>query len=53
MVILDISNTNIGRPVDKLSIKYEGPFRITKASSHAVTLALLVNIKIFNTFYVS
>ena len=51
--MLDISNINIGRPIDKLSLKWEGPFCITKASSYAVTLALLVNIKIFNTFYVS
>jgi transposase InsO family protein len=53
MVMLDMSNMDVGRPVDKLSPKWEGPFRVTKASSHAVTIALPANMKIFNTFHVS
>jgi hypothetical protein len=35
----------------KLEPRWEGPFQVLKASSYAVMLRLLVNMKIFNTFH--
>lgn len=52
-VMLDMRNYKTGRPAAKLDIRWEGPFEVTKASSHAVTLKLPANMKIFNTFHVS
>lgn len=52
-VMLDTRNLKTGRPTRKLDVRWEGPFEVTKASSHAVTLRLPVNMKIFPTFHVS
>ena len=52
-VMLSIENYKTGCLVQKLDPRWEGLFEVTKASSYAVTLQLLANIKIFNTFYVS
>ena len=52
-VMLDMRNYKTGRPAAKLDIRWEGPFEVTKASSHTVTLKLPANMKIFNTFHVS
>jgi len=52
-VMLNMKHYKTGRPVQKLEPRWEGPFRVTKVSSHAVTLQLPANMKIFNTFHVS
>jgi hypothetical protein len=52
-VMLDTKNMATGRPAAKLTPRWEGPFVVTKASSHAVTLALPDNFKVKNTFHVS
>ena len=52
-VFLDMQNYETGRPMAKLAPRFEGPFEVTKASSHAVTLKLPANMKIFPTFHVS
>ncbi len=52
-VMLSMENYKTRRLVQKLDLQQEGLFEVTKASSYAVTLQLLANIKIFNTFYVS
>jgi hypothetical protein len=52
-VMLAMKNYKTGRPAAKLEPRWEGPFEVTKASSHAVTLRLPANMKIFNTFHVS
>ena len=51
-VMLNMGHMVTGRPSEKLAPKWEGPFTILKASSHAVTLRLPVNMKVFNTFHV-
>ncbi len=51
--MLSIENYKTRRLAQKLDPQQEGLFEVTKASSHAVTLQLLANIKIFNTFYIS
>jgi hypothetical protein len=53
LVMLDMENYKTGRPAKKLEPRWEGPFRVTKASSHAVTLHLPANMRVFNTFHVS
>lgn len=52
-VMLDMQNYKTGRPTAKLAPRWEGPFRVEKASSHAVTLKLPANMAIFPTFHVS
>ncbi len=52
-VMLNMQNCKTGQPAQKLEPRWEGLFEVTKASSHAVTLRLPANMKIFNTFYVS
>jgi transposase InsO family protein len=52
LVMLDTRNLTTGRPTAKLTPRWEGPFRVLKASSHTVQLALPVNMKINNTFHV-
>jgi len=52
-VMLNMRNYKTGRPTAKLDPRWEGPFLVTKASSHAVTLKLPANMRIFNTFHVS
>jgi len=52
-VMLSMRNYKTGRPSAKLEPRWEGPFPVTKASSHAVTLKLPANMRIFNTFHVS
>jgi transposase InsO family protein len=52
-VMLNMRNYKTGRPSKKLEPRWEGPFEVIKASSHAVTLKLPANMKIFNTFHVS
>jgi hypothetical protein len=52
-VMLNMKNYKTGRPAQKLDVRWEGPFEVTKTSSHAVTLRLPTNMKIFNTFHVS
>jgi hypothetical protein len=52
-VMLNMKNYKTGRPTQKLEPRWEGPFQVTKTSSHAVTLRLPANMKIFNTFHVS
>jgi len=52
-VMLSMKNYETGRPAAKLEPRWEGPFEVTKASSHAVTLQLPANMRIFNTFHVS
>jgi len=52
-VMLNMKNYKTGRPTHKLEPRWEGPFEVSKASSHAVTLRLPANMKIFNTFHVS
>jgi transposase InsO family protein len=52
LVMLHTGNLKTGRPTEKLAPRWEGPFRVLKASSHAVTLALPQNMKIKNTFHV-
>ena len=37
-VMLNMKHYKTGRPVQKLEPRWEGPFRVTKVSSHAVTL---------------
>jgi len=49
-VMLDTANMETGRP--KLAPCWEGPFKITKAGSHAVTIELPDNMKVFTTFHV-
>jgi hypothetical protein len=39
--------------MEKLTPRWEGPFKVLKASSHAVTLDLPSNMRVFNTFHVS
>jgi hypothetical protein len=51
-VLLDTANIETGRPMAKLAPRWEGPFRVTKANSHAVTLELPSNMKVFPTFHV-
>lgn len=51
--MLNMKNYKTGRPSAKLEPRWEGPFKVTKASSHAVTLQLPANMRIFNTFHVS
>lgn len=53
MVMINTKNMELGRPVDKLSQRWEGPFKVIKTSSHAVTVNLPANMKIFPTFHVS
>lgn len=52
-VFLDMQNYKTGRPMAKLAPRFEGPFEVEKASSHAVTLKLPANMRIFPTFHVS
>ncbi|KAI0992244.1 hypothetical protein K3495_g15942, partial [Podosphaera aphanis] len=52
-VIVNTQNMQLGRPVSKPSPKWEGPFKVVKSSSHAVTLKLPQNMKITPTFHVS
>jgi hypothetical protein len=51
--MLNTQNYKTGRPTKKLEPRWEGPFEVMKTSSHAVTLRLPANMKIFNTFHVS
>lgn len=51
--MVNTKNMDLGRPVDKLSQRWEGPFQVVKCSSHAVTLRLPANMKISPTFHVS
>lgn len=51
--MLDTRNISTGRPSEKLAPRWEGPFEITKASSHAVQLHLPANMKVNNTFHVT
>lgn len=53
MVMVNTQNMDLGRPVQKLSPKWEGPFKVIKTSSHTVTLDLPANFRIFPTFHVS
>jgi len=54
MVMLNTRNLKTGRPTEKLTPRWEGPFEVIKASSHAVQLRLPVNMKsIKNVFHVS
>ena len=48
-----MANVETGRPIKKLTPKWEGPYEVTKTSSHAVTLKLPDNMKFKNTFHVS
>src|SRR3982074_548013 len=50
--MLHTGNLKRGRPTQKLTPWWEGPFKVLKASSHAVTLALPQNMKVNNTFHV-
>jgi hypothetical protein len=52
-VMLNMKNYKTGCLTHKLEPRWERPFTVLKASSHEVTLQLLVNMKIFNTFHVS
>lgn len=52
-VWLNMEHQKTGRPSHKLEPRWEGPFVVTKASSHAVTLELPANMRIFPTFHVS
>lgn len=52
-VMVNTKNFKTGRPSQKLEPRWEGPFPVTKASSHAVTLKLPANMRVFNTFHVS
>jgi hypothetical protein len=52
-VMLDVTNIETGRPMDKLAPRWEGPFEVIKTSSHAVTLRLPANMRVFPTFHVS
>lgn len=52
-VLLDTRNLTTGRPSEKLAPRWEGPFEILKASSHAVQLNLPANMKVNNTFHVT
>jgi hypothetical protein len=52
LVMLHTGNLKTGRPTQKLTPRWEGPFKVLKASSHAVTLALPQNMKVNNTFHV-
>lgn len=52
-VLLNMRNYKTGRPSEKLSPRWEGPFEVEKVDSHAVTLKLPANMKIFPTFHVS
>jgi len=51
-VMVRTENWHLGQPMKKLGPKWEGPFVVTKASTHAVTVKLPSNIKIFPTFHV-
>ena len=51
-VMLNMTNMATGRPSAKLTPRWEGPFLVQKSSSHAVTLKLPANMKVFNTFHV-
>lgn len=53
LVMLDTRNLKTGRPTEKLAPRWEGPFKVHKASSHAVTLKLPENMKVNPTFHVS
>jgi hypothetical protein len=46
-------NYKTGQPAYTLELWWEGPFAVLKASSYTVTVQLLVNMKIFNTFHIS
>jgi hypothetical protein len=52
-VMLHMKNYKTGQPTCKLEPRWEGPFEVLKVLSHAVTLWLPVNMKIFNTFHMS
>ncbi|KAI1007483.1 hypothetical protein K3495_g737 [Podosphaera aphanis] len=56
-VIVKTQNMQLGRPVSKLSSKWEGPFKVVKSSSHTVTLkspqyfvSLLYNLFLLERF---
>jgi len=53
LVMLNTRNLKTSRPSEKLTPRWEGPFKVLKVSSHAVMLQLPVNMKINNTFHVS
>src|SRR5436190_4920989 len=50
--MLDTRNISTGRPSEKLAPRWEGPFKVLRASSHTVQLELPLNMKINNTFHV-
>lgn len=52
-VWVDTRNIKTSRPMKKLDAKFNGPFRVLKATSHAVTLDLPKNWKIARTFHTS
>lgn len=52
-VLLDMTHLSTGRPHEGLAPRYEGPFEVLQASSHAVKLRLPENIKVNNVFHVS
>jgi hypothetical protein len=51
--MLDIVNYRIGRLSVKLASRWEGPFKVSKASPYMVTLRLPTNMAIFPIFHVS
>jgi hypothetical protein len=52
-VLVNTQNMSIGRPVQKLSLRWEGPFIVVKALSYVVTVSLPANITMLPTFHVS
>ncbi|KHE79947.1 hypothetical protein GE21DRAFT_1219591, partial [Neurospora crassa] len=46
IVIFNIENHTINRPVVKLLLKFEGPFCIIKVDFYLLELSLLINIKV-------
>ena len=53
MVLLNTTNLANGRPHAKFSPRWEGPFKVTRAESHTVHLALPTNMKCSPVFHVS
>ncbi|KAI0991933.1 hypothetical protein K3495_g16254, partial [Podosphaera aphanis] len=53
MVMVSTENWEMGRPVKKLNPRWDGPFRVVKASPQTVTVDLPNNVRIFPTFHVS
>jgi hypothetical protein len=51
-VLVNTQNISIGRPVQKLLPRWEGPFIVVKALSYIVTVSLPANITILPIFHV-